>query len=420
MADTTTYVYVDLEGTPHLVGRLFTHLRRRRESSTFEYADEWLRSDHRFALEPGLILGHGAHHTAEGRALFGAIGDSAPDRWGRRLMRRKERRAAEEEGRDTRALREIDFLLGVYDHARQGALRFNREESGPFLAPGGEDVIPPIVELGELLAITQNFLDDKETTDELRRLLAPGSSLGGARPKASVQNEDGSLKIAKFPSKFDAYDEVRWEAVALALAEEAGIDTPDRNLLQDVNGKPVLLLDRFDREGQTRVPFLSAMSMLSAADGQTRSYAEIADALRQHGAQATADCKALWRRVVFNILISNTDDHLRNHGFLYEGLEGWRLCPAYDLVPVPADLGSRMLSTTIDYGGDPSASIDLALENAYYFELELDEAREVARDVADIVAGWREVARAKGVPDPEIDRMRSAFDHENLERALAL
>lgn len=419
MSDPTAFVYVDLEATPRLVGRLWSHTRGRRESATFRYADDWLTFEHRFALEPALALGPGAHHTAEGRKVFGALGDSAPDRWGRNLLRRNERRAAEEQGRAVRTLREVDFLLGVTDEIRQGALRFSLEEGGPFVARADEEEIPPVVELPTLLAAAQSILDDRETAAELNLLLGPGSSLGGARPKASVRDTDGSLKMAKFPATADKYDEVRWEAVALSLAAHAGIETPEWDLLDDINGKPVLLLDRFDRRDDARRPFLSAMSMLGASDGDTRSYAEIADALRRHGAEAGTDCRSLWRRLVFNILVSNTDDHLRNHGFLYEGLRGWRLSPAYDLVPVPVDIAPRALSTTVDYEGDPTASLELALERAAYFGLGEDEARAVARDVGEAVSAWATVAEDMDVADTEVERMASAFEHEDLARARA-
>ena len=190
-------------------------------------------------------------------------------------------------------------------------------------------------------------MEDKDTEEDLKLLFAPGSSLGGARPKASVVEKDGQLAIAKFPRKEDEVNTVVWEAVALTLAKKAGITVPDARV-ETVAGKPVLLLRRFDRDGNRRIPFLSAMSMLGSKDNETRSYMEIVDALRQHGAAPKADMEALWRRVVFNILISNTDDHMRNHGFLYEGPDGWRLSPAYDLNPVPTDIKPRILSTAIN------------------------------------------------------------------------
>src|SRR5713101_7916792 len=277
--DKEVLVYVDLHGTPHLVGRLWTRLRKDRESATFEYDQSWLAHPERFSLEPALKLGPGPFHTTSDRPLFGAIGDSAPDRWGRALMRRAERRRVEREGQAPRTLREIDYLLMVDDEARQGALRFAEREGGPFLAEHGPTKIPPLIELPRLLSAAEHVLSDTDTDEDLRLLLAPGSSLGGARPKASVRDRDGHLLIAKFPNKGDEVNTVLWEAVALTLAKKAGIAAPAWRL-ESVAGKPVLLLRRFDRERGMRRPFLSAMSMLGAKDNEPHSYLEFVDILR--------------------------------------------------------------------------------------------------------------------------------------------
>src|SRR5262245_54583161 len=289
-------VYVDLRGTPHLVGRLWTRVRKDRESATFEYDRSWLAHPDRFSLDPALKLGPGPFHTPADRALFGAIGDSAPARWGRVLMRRAERRRAERERETPRTVKEIDYLLLVDDEARQGALRFADREGGPFLADGGPTKIPPLIELPRLLSASEHVLSDTDSDEDLRLLLAPGSSVGGARPKASVRDRDGHLAIAKFPQKGDEIDTVRWEALALALAAKAGITVPTWRL-EEVAGRPVLLLRRFDRAPDQRLPFLSAMSMLGATDNETRSYLEFVDALRQHGASPGEDMRALWRRI---------------------------------------------------------------------------------------------------------------------------
>ncbi|HEX3744746.1 MAG TPA: HipA domain-containing protein [Bryobacteraceae bacterium] len=350
---------------------------------------EWLAHPERFSLEPALKLGPGPFHTPSDKPLFGAIGDSAPDRWGRVLMRRAERRRAAREGKAPRTLREIDYLLMVDDEARQGALRFSERE-GPFLAEDGPAKIPRLIELPRLLSAAEHVIDDKDSDEDLRLLLA-GSSLGGARPKASVRDRDGHLAIAKFPSKGDELNTVLWEGVALTLAAKAGIPVPSWRV-ETVVGKPVLLLRRFDREQAARVPFVSAMSMLDARDNEARSYLEFVDVLRRHGAAAKEDMHALWRRIVFSILISNTDDHLRNHGFLWAGPAGWRLSPAYDLNPVPTDIKPRVLSTTIDMD-DGTASLPLAMDVAGYFELSPDEAKQVAATVGKAVATWRKVGR---------------------------
>ncbi|MEY4093702.1 MAG: hypothetical protein RLZZ53_901 [Acidobacteriota bacterium] len=415
--DREVLVYVDLNGVPYLVGRLWARSRKNKEGATFEYDATWLDHRERFALEPALKLGPGPFHTAADMPMFGAIGDSAPDRWGRALMRRMERRRAEREKQTPRTLQEIDYLLQVDDEARQGALRFAEAEGGPFLREEGAKRTPPLIDLPDLLSAAERVAEDKDTEEDLRLLMAPGSSLGGARPKASVRDKDGHLAIAKFPRRDDDYNTVAWEAVALTLAQKAGIPVPEARI-ETVGFKPVLVLRRFDRRDGHRIPFLSSMSMLDARDNQTRSYMEIADALRQHGAAAADDIRELWRRIVFNILISNTDDHLRNHGFLYSGPTGWRLSPAYDLNPVPVDVKPRILTTAINED-DNTASLDVAMSVAPYFELDDARARADAGTVARAVATWRDEAARHGLTKEEVARMASAFDHADLKAALA-
>jgi len=415
--DTEVFVYIDTRDGPRLAGRIWTRTGRSRQSATFEYDPDWLDFPERFPLEPALTLDKGPFHTPSDKPLFGAIGDSAPDRWGRALMRRAERRRAKHAGETPRALTEIDYLLMVNDEARLGALRFALKEGGPFLATREGNPIPPLIELPRLLSAAERVGSDSDTDEDLRLLLAPGSSLGGARPKASVRDRDGHLTIAKFPHRDDEINTVRWEALALRLAAKAGIPVPDWRL-EVVAGRPVLLLRRFDRIDAARVPFLSAMSMLGARDRETRSYLEFVDALRQHGASAKADMRALWRRIVFNVLISNTDDHLRNHGFLYAGPDGWRLAPAYDLNPVPTDIKPRVLTTAIDLD-DGTASFDLAMSVADYFELTADETRAIAAEVGQSVSRWRTEANTLGLTRAEIDRMASAFEHDDIKAALA-
>lgn len=416
MSDPSAYVYVDLGSTTHLVGRLWTRATRGNQSASFQYASEWLANPASFALEPGLRIGQAAHHTVQGRALFGALGDSAPDRWGRMLISRAERRNAKAEGRAPRAVLEIDYLLGVNDETRLGALRFATTEGGPFVATGETSLVPPLVELPRLLAASDHVESEEDTIEDIRLLLAPGSSLGGARPKASVRDRDGHLTIAKFPSKTDEYNVVRWEGVALSLARRAGIQIPDWRI-EEAASRKILLTQRFDRDGTRRIPFLSAMSMLSAADHELHSYLEIADALRQHGAASSRDLEQLWRRIVFNVLISNTDDHLRNHGFLYTGSVGWSLSPAYDMNPVPVDVKPRFLTTAI-VEGDSTASLELALSVASDFGLKATTAGAVVSEVAQAVATWRNEAVSLGLERQEIDRMASAFEHDDLRTAL--
>jgi serine/threonine-protein kinase HipA len=409
MSDRELLVYVDMVGVAHFVGRLWARRSRNRESATFEYDAGWLASPARFALEPALMLGGGPQHTPQGRALFGAFGDSAPDRWGRNLIQRDERRRAQAEGRAPRSIGEVDFLLGVGDIARQGALRFKETPDGPFLADGEGAFVPPLIRLGELLNAAMRVAADSDDDNDLRLILAPGSSLGGARAKASVLDLQGQLSIAKFPQADDAYPVMQWEAVALDLARRAGIEVPTWRLEQ-VADRTALLLRRFDRNGDVRVPFLSAMSMLGAADNEDHSYLEIVDALRQFGSQPERDCAQLWRRIVFNILVANTDDHLRNHGFLFDGAGGWRLSPAYDMNPVPLDVKARILSLAIDEADD-TASLDVALSMARQCGLKLPAAKEIIGEVQTAVAQWRVSAATYGLSGRDIDRMASAFEY---------
>ena len=332
-------------------------------------------------------------------------------------MQRAERRLAEREGRAVRTLTESDYLLGVADETRLGALRFRRVGDEVFQAPIGAGV-PALIELGRLLQITERILRDEETDDDLQLIFAPGSSLGGARPKASIIDQHGHLSIAKFPKETDDYSIETWEGIALRLAGQAGIVTPQHELV-DVAGKAAMLSRRFDRHGAIRLPFLSAMAMMGAKDGERGSYPEIVDALAQHGAQGKADAHALYRRVVFNVLISNVDDHLRNHGFLWLGKAGWSLSPAYDLNPTPTDLRARVLTTNIDLD-EGTCSLDLLEKASEYFALTLPQARAIIKEVAAVTATWRDAAKAVGARSAEITRMASAFEHDDLKRALAL
>ncbi|MEO6718015.1 MAG: type II toxin-antitoxin system HipA family toxin [Novosphingobium sp.] len=410
-------VHIDLGGRTRPVGLARQNLARGAEAIIFEYADEWLSDPDCFSLEPILPLTRGVFPPARNQPIFGSLGDSAPDTWGRQLMQRAERRQAEREGRAIRSLFESDYLLGVSDETRLGALRFRRVGEEPFQAPARAGV-PPLIELGRLLQVTERILRDEETDDDLQLIFAPGSSLGGARPKASVIDQHSRLAIAKFPRETDTYSIETWEEIALRLARMAGITTPDHEICQ-VAGKAVLLSRRFDRDGAIRIPFLSAMAMTGSKDGERGSYPEIVDALSQHGARAKADAEQLYRRVTFNVLISNVDDHLRNHGFLWAGKAGWVLSPAYDLNPVPTDIRARILTTSIDLD-EGTCSLDLLEAAAEYFGLGLTPARAIISQVAAATRTWRDVARQICARTAEIERMASAFEHDDLGRALML
>ncbi len=411
MSSQEIFVSIALGTENYLVGRLWCHNRKGRESASFEYDKGWFKHPECFALEPALALTSGAFHTLPVQSLFGAMGDSAPDRWGRVLMRRAENQRAKDVSEVPRTLGEVDFLLGVYDEARQGALRFSHRPEGPFLSAKPKTSIPPLVDLPKLLSATEHFLDDEESAEDLRILLAPGSSLGGARPKASVRDHEGNLAIAKFPHKDDDFNIVLWEAVALVLAQKSGLHIPAWRL-ENILDKDLLLIQRFDRVGQQRIPFLSAMSMLGANDHEMHSYLEIVDALKQHGAKPDADMSELWRRMVFSIMISNTDDHLRNHGFLYEQQRGWRLAPAYDMNPTPISVKPRILTTAIDLY-DGTASLELALSVASDFRVSKKDAESIIKEVKQGVSQWHSVAQSVGLKKKEIERMASAFEHED-------
>jgi serine/threonine-protein kinase HipA len=410
-------VYIDLEGQVRPLGILHRQASRRGETVTFEYDETWLGDANRFSIEPALMLTAGTFPPQAGQPIFGSIGDSAPDTWGRRLMQRAERRLAEREGRQVRTLGELHYLLGVADETRLGALRFRWRGEEIFQAPVHEGV-PALIELGRLLQITERIERDEETDDDLQLIFAPGSSLGGARPKASVIDQHGHLSIAKFPKESDEYSVETWEEIAFRLAEQAGIQTPEHSLLQ-VAGKPVLLSRRFDRDNGWRIPFLSAMSMTGSRDGERGSYPELVDALTAHGAQAKEDAWQLYRRVVFNVLVSNVDDHLRNHGFLWSGQGGWVLSPAYDLNPTPVDVKARILTTNIDLD-EGTCSVELLQETAEYFGLGAGHARTIIREVAEVTRTWQAVAAEVGARRAEITRMASAFEHDDLQAALKL
>ena len=402
---------MDLDGAAVPVGKLWARTRGARESASFEYDGSWLSRRDAFSVGPALPLAPGAFHTAQ--PLFNAFTDPAPDRWGKTLLRRNERRRARSEGRPPRALREIDFLILVDDESRIGALRFRDGTTGQFLTSTGRRV-PPLVDLPRLLGAANRIIDNEETDEDLRLLLAPGTSLGGARPKASIRGEDGRLLIAKFPRRDDDWPVTRWEAASMALAEAAGVEVAPWRLL-NVSTMTVLAACRFDRRHGWRVPFMSALTALSAADHDQRSYLEIAEFMRREGEGVDASLRQLWRRIVFNILISNTDDHLRNHGFL-RGEHGWRLSPAYDLNPVPADVRPRVHALAIDEFDD-TASLDTAFRIVPMFGMTELDARAIAAEVGEAVSRWRNVAARLFITPDERERMSTAFEHADLRAA---
>lgn len=408
-------VVVQIGGEDILAGHFWSHRRHGKESATFSYLPEYLARDDAYALDPMLPLLDGPQQTAEGRATFGAFSDCAPDRWGRKLIQRDERQRARRDEDAEKSFGEADYLLGVRDDLRQGALRFRDPESDTYLADE-RDGVPDLLQLPALLGAAERVERDEASAEELRRLLRGGSSLGGARPKAHVIDGEGRLAIAKFPRPADEWDVIRWEAVALTLARAAGISTP-RFALHEIDGKAVLIVDRFDRVGETRIGYVSAMTMLEASDGDSGSYLDIAESIEDHSAAAGEELRQLWRRIAFSVLISNTDDHLRNHGFLRTSTAGWALSPAFDLNPDP-EPGPKRLSTAIDENTD-AARIDVLIEVAEYFRLDSEDALRTLAEVESATREWRSAAREAGIARTEIERVAPAFEHEQAEVAAA-
>lgn len=413
-------VWVSIEGEDTKAGTLFHHYKGGTESATFLYDESYLADPSAYSLDPALPLVAGAQPTPGGRALFNAFSDSSPDRWGRSLIRRAEVLTAKAEGRATRSLSEVDYLLGARDDLRQGNLRFRTSDDGAFLAVP-DDGVPAVNELSAILEISARIESGDADLAELHRMLQAGSSLGGMRPKSHIRKADGSVAIAKFPSsKYDEWDVIAWEKVALDLAKTAGIEVPRSELVQ-VAGRNVLIVDRFDRtsSGQ-RVGYASALTMLEATDGETRSYVDIAAALEENSSHAGEDLGQLWRRMAFSVLISNTDDHLRNHGFLHDYGTSWRLAPAFDLNPNP-EPGTKHHRTALgEDESDTASSIATLLEVAPIFRIDQDQAIQVLSEVRDSISGWREMACGLGLSRVEVELLEPAFEHERAQEAADL
>ncbi len=411
----TVQVCLDLERfeRPVLMGALHCQSSGAGGIFSFEYSREWLDREEAFAFDPDLVLVTGQQYPAPQRANFGTFLDSSPDRWGRVLMQRRENLRARREQRRPRALTEWDFLLGVHDLTRIGALRFRASADGPFIDSATSMAAPPITSLRELQAASLGFEQHLQDEDHphyerwLTQLLAPGSSLGGARPKASVRDENGFLCIAKFPSGRDTHDIGAWEVIAHRLAAKAGIHVPEARPLR-LGGSPytTFLVKRFDRTAQgKRRAFVSAMTLTQRADGEPgASYLELVDLLQSRGANTKADCEQLFRRVLFNILIHNTDDHLRNHGFFIDE-NGIRLSPAYDLNP---SIERRELTLAINEV-ETDCDVSIAMDAMKDYGLSVQEADNALRQVQAAVRKWRAEARRLCIPEPEREIMAAAF-----------
>ena len=397
----------------HLLGILHADLVRGKEVFSFEYNGKWLESGRAQNLDPDLQLYSGPQYLAEGKSNFGIFLDSSPDRWGRTLMDRHEAVLARSEERKPRPLFETDYLLGVFDGHRMGALRFKESEEGPFLNDNKEMASPPWTSIRELehasLELEKDIANDSDQMKWLTMLVAPGSSLGGARPKASVVDPKNQLWIAKFPSGNDKRDIGAWEMVTHRLALKAGLNVPEAMAGKFYSHQHTFLTKRFDRVTESgRIHFASAMMLLGQTDGADFKsgvgYLDLVEFISRNGANVQGDLEELWRRIVFYICVSNADDHLRNHGFLLTD-GGWILSPAYDVNPVETGSGlSLNISET-----DNSQELDLAIEVATYFRVSEKRSSEIIEEVKKSVSQWNAVAEKQGISRTERDGMSTAF-----------
>ena len=413
MAETRNiYVYYDGEQveSPLMMGFLSCGHHRGKDIFSFEFDKSWL-ADKRFrSFDPDLQMFGGKQYVPQGKDNFGIFLDSTPDRWGRVLLERKEAEMARLENRKVRNLFETDYLLGVFDGSRMGALRFKIDPEGDFLDNDADMATPPWTSLRDLENASLNLEDCPEVQQSkwLRMLVAPGSSLGGARPKANILDKDGSLWIAKFPSRKDRRDVGAWEAVCCEMARRAGINVSDFKIERFSDKYHTFMTKRFDRtaEGKRR-QFTSAMTLLGYSDGENSegaSYLEIAEWIERNCMNVNENLTELFRRIVFNIAVSNCDDHLRNHGFIYSP-KGWTLSPAYDLTPDPKGYGLKLnISET-----DNSLDYDLALSITPYLGINKDTAEGIIDKTRNVVSEWRKIATRYGIPNSEQDLTESAF-----------
>ena len=403
------YVYDGFSSSePALAGCLYITPIRGGENCAFEYDKTWLkRMSPAVSLDPELMPFPGRQYPA-GKPMFGVFADAAPDRWGRVLMNKRERIKAERESRKPRKLYDSDYLIGVYDETRMGGLRFKEDPEGPFLSDDRDAAIPPWARLRTLEEAARNYENDESGLTEkwLEQLVRPGSSLGGARPKATVIDEKGGLWIAKFPSKHDENDSGAWEKVVHDLAGLCGLRVPEARLEKFSRYGSTYLVRRFDRDRMKRIHYASAMTLLGKTDGVDGvSYLDIASFIKAYGASPKADLVELWKRIVFNMVVSNTDDHLRNHAFLLTP-RGWALSPMFDVNPEPA--GSE-LSLNVDET-DNRIQIELAISVAERFGITKKEAENIAQDIRKTVSDrWKYLAKSNGLSRGQIGAMAPAF-----------
>lgn len=403
------------------VGRLTFVKRGQRENSVFAYAPEWLQNPERFEVSPDLplVAGHISRRakSASDSVFHFALADTTPDAWGRRVIARAHAKLRKETP-ELAALTELDYLCAVDDFSRVGALRL-RHGVGMYLrtVEEGKRTTPPLIELEKMVAASRAVEDSTDTAEDLRYLQGKGTSLGGMRPKCTVLDENERLAIGKFPSMNDSRSVTRGEVLALQLARKAGIRAASARIVV-IRDTPVAIVERFDRAADhARIPYLSAASMLQASRDDTHSYAEIADIIRARCVNPSQDARELWRRMLFNLLITNTDDHLQNHGFLYAGNGNWQLAPAFDLNPMPDK--DRESKTWLTPESGPIDTLAMLLGGSAYFSLTPTQALEVLAQVLDAVEDWRatSVSAAIGLQPKDLADFENAFEHEAIEHA---
>jgi serine/threonine-protein kinase HipA len=410
---TNIYVYAHWKEMPEpkIIGILSAQQAKGKKVFSFEYDKEWLKSEQKFILDPDIQLYGGPQYPNQ-KENFGIFLDSMPDTWGRTLMKRREAQSARENNEKPKTLYDIDFLLGVYDESRMGALRFKTDPNGDFLDNNKTASTPPWASIRELQNAASIFENDTENEDVNRYLsvlIAPGSSLGGARPKANVLDSDKSLWIAKFPSKTDTTDKAAWEFLAYQLAINAEIEMAPCRIEKIMGNYHTFFTKRFDRENGERIHFASAMTMTANNEDTIRdnqaSYLDIAEFISNYGANIETNLHQLWRRIIFNIAISNTDDHLRNHGFILTK-EGWILSPAYDLNP---SIDKDGLALNIDTDNN-ALDFQLAKSVGEYFRLNKQQMEVIIEDVLKTTSNWKTIAKKIGISRAEQELMAKAFN----------
>jgi serine/threonine-protein kinase HipA len=409
---TDIWVYADWKGMimPKCIGILSAQQAKGRKAFSFSYNSDWINSEQQLLIDPD-IAWYTGQQFPNVKENFGVFLDSMPDTWGRTLMKRRAALTANEQGLPAPKLYDIDFLLGVHDFGRMGALRFKKDPDGDFLDNDPVSPVPPWASIRELqysAELIESNVDTAEVRKWLAMLMAPGSSLGGARPKANILDEDGQPWIAKFPSKNDTVNKGAWEYLAYRLAVDAGIEMAESRLEHITGPYHTFFTKRFDRQRQDRIHFASAMTMTGKNEefirDETPSYLDIVEFIQFSGTHVNEDLYQLWKRLIFNILISNTDDHLRNHGFVLTP-EGWRLSPAFDINP---SIDKEGLALNIDMDNN-SLNIDLAKSVGAYFRMEEKEMDRVIDQVRSVVSGWQKLAVEIGIPRGEQTLMTAAF-----------